>query len=183
MKSIKIFLLFAVLFASVLTTKAQTPSCSSATAAVTTMWNKYGQWNPDIATGAYMSKVEQAVRAWNQVAQNSWATLGPRSLKRSQTARGTILGQTNRTFVMPPSLRRNVTITIKKTNGRAKTGVTICTTGKGGRKNIVAQYTFPNGRQPMTKTFNISTAKGKVISINMRNYSVGNKFKYQVSAN
>lgn len=183
MKSIKIFLLLAVLFASVSATKAQTPSCSSATAAVTTMWDKFGQWNPEMTTAFYMNKADQAVRAWNQVAQNSWATLGPRSLKRKQTARGTILGQTNRTFVMPPSLRKNLSITIKKTNGRAKTGVTICTTGKGGRKTIVAQYTFPNGRQAMTKKFNISSAKGKVISINMRNYSVGNKFKYQVSAN
>ncbi len=182
MKTIKIVLFSAALFVSVTTMKAQTPSCSSATAAVTTMWEKFGEWNADITTAFYQTKVNQAVRAWNQAAHNNWATLGPRSLKLNQMEKGTILGQTNRTFVMPPSYRRNLSITIKKTDGRAKMGVTICTTGRSGRKNIVAQYTFPNGRHKLSKTFNISGARGKVISINMRNYSVGNKFKYKISA-
>ncbi|MEM6805074.1 MAG: hypothetical protein AAF696_27000 [Bacteroidota bacterium] len=166
------------------TAKAQTPKCSAAAAAVAEMWNAYGAWTPSVTSQAYAALVRDAIRKWNQKAGNSWASIGPRNLKlNGTTASGTILGQTNRTFVTVPSRNNTVRITLRKIDGRAKTGVTICTQSKNGTRRTIHSYTFNNGNYTRTKTFTIPNAKGKVISINMRNYSVGNKFKYTVKAN
>ncbi|MEO0474163.1 MAG: hypothetical protein AAF206_31430 [Bacteroidota bacterium] len=162
---------------------AQTPGCSSAANTVSTMWQKYGEWSPSIGFSAWASKADRAIRLWNQAARNSWATIGPRSLNLPRdTESGTILGQTNRTFVTPPSFHNTIEITINKTDGRAKTGITICTKSRNGSRRTVHSYTFNNGNRPMRKVFTINNAKGKVISVSMRNYSVGNKFKYTISS-
>ncbi|MEM8887616.1 MAG: hypothetical protein AAGD28_06485 [Bacteroidota bacterium] len=180
---VKTLILGMVFFMSSFSLQAQTPKCSSSAAAVAQMWNSYGTWNPSISTQAYAALVRDAVSSWNNYARNRWATIGPRHLAlNNRQATGTILGQTNRTFVTVPARGNSVTITLRKTDGRAKTGVTICTQTKNGTRRTVHSYTFNNGNYTKTKTFTINNAKGKVISINMRNYSVGNKFKYTVKA-
>lgn len=164
--------------------QAQTPKCSNAASAVAEMWNSYGVWSPSVSAQVYASLVRDAVRKWNQRAGNSWASIGPRHLTlNNRQATGTIMGQTNRTFITEPAHGNSVRITLRKTDGRAKTGVTICTQTKNGSRRTVHSYTFNNGNRPQSKTFIIPNARGKVISVNMRNYSVGNKFKYTIKAN
>lgn len=165
------------------TAQAQTPQCSSAASAVAGMWNSYGVWSPSVTVQAYGTLATDAIRKWNRLAGNSWGSIGPRHLSlKNKSATGTILGQTNRTFVTVPSHGNTVKIILRKTDGRAKTGVTICTQTKSGTRRTVKSYTFNNSKAAMTKTFIIPNAKGKVISVNMRNYSVGNKFKYTIRA-
>lgn len=172
-----------IMFFSFSSAQAQTPKCSSAASAVAAMWNAYGVWTPSVTAQAYGTLATDAIRKWNRKAGNSWGTIGPRHLSlKNKTATGTILGQTNRTFITVPSRGNTVRITLRKTDGRAKTGVTICTQTKNGSRKTVKSYTFNNSRQPMSKTFVVPNAKGKVISVNMRNYSVGNKFKYTIKA-
>lgn len=166
---------------------AQTPSCNSSAGVVSKMWKAWKDLGFGDASGLnnalYLNHTDRAITKWNQLIGNSWATIGPRSLKiNGRSERGTIMGQTNRTFITPPAKNNTVTITLRKTDGKAKTGVTICTTDKRNGKRTVHSYTFNNGNYTRTKTFTISNARNKVISINMRNYSVGNKFKYTISA-
>lgn len=166
---------------------AQTPNCSSSAGVVSKMWQA---WN-DLGVGeasllpnaTYVSRAAQAIRNWNSLVGNSWATIGPRDLLiNNRSESGTIWGQTNRTFITPPSRNNSVTITLRKTDGKAKTGVTICTTDSRNNRRTVHSYTFNSGNYTRTKTFVIPNARNKVISVNMRNYSVGNKFKYTISA-
>lgn len=181
---VKSLILGMIFIMSSFSLKAQTPKCSSAAAAVAEMWNSYGVWSPSVSAQVYASLVRDAVRKWNQRAGNSWASIGPRHMTlNNRQATGTILGQTNRTFITEPAHGNSVRITLKKTDGRAKTGVTICTQTKNGTRRTVHSYTFNNGNYTRTKTFVIPNARGKVISVNMRNYSVGNKFKYTIRAN
>lgn len=169
------------------TVSAQTPSCSSSAVVVSKMWKAWNNLKAGHASllpnATYMSRSAQAVRGWNSIVGNGWATIGPRDLLiNHRSENGIIRGQTNRTFITPPSRNNTVTITLRKTDGKAKTGVTICTTDRNGNRRTVHSYTFNNGNYTRTKTFVISNARNKVISINMRNYSVGNKFNYSISA-
>ena len=169
------------------TVSAQTPNCSSSAVVVSKMWKAWkdlGIGDAHLLPNAtYAAHTARAISSWNRLIGNSWATIGPRSLRiNNRSASGTIWGQTNRTFITPPSKNNSVTITLRKTDGRAKTGVTICTTDKRNNKRTVHSYTFNNGNYTKTKTFVIPNARNKVISVNMRNYSVGNKFKYTISA-
>lgn len=161
---------------------AQTPACNTAEGAVSAMWDKYGGWLPEVSFATWASKKSLALQGWDAIAQNSFATIGPRSLDFNGVESGVIMGQTNRTFITPPSFKNSITITIHKTDGKARTGVTICTTTRNGQQNQIVSHTFPNGNNAMTESFTIPNAKGKVISINMRNYSVGNKFHYSIDA-
>ncbi len=174
-------------FVSNTSVSAQTPNCSSSAVVVSKMWKAWkdlGIGDAHLLPNAtYMGHADRAIRSWNRLIGNSWATIGPRSLKtNNRTESGTIWGRTNRTFIIPPARSNNVTITLRKTDGKAKTGVTICTTDKYNNKRTVHSYTFNSGNYTQTKTFVIPNAKNKVISINTRNYSVGNKFKYTISA-
>ncbi len=166
---------------------AQTPSCNSSAAVVSKMWkawNDLGVGNASLLPNAtYVARAAQAVNGWNSLVGNSWATIGPRDLRfNNRSESGIIMGQTNRTFITPPARNNTVTITLRKTDGKAKTGVTICTTDINNNRRTVHSYTFNNGNYTRTKTFTIHNARNKVISINMRNYSVGNKFRYTISA-
>ncbi|MEZ4884889.1 MAG: hypothetical protein R3E32_09205 [Chitinophagales bacterium] len=170
------------------TVSAQTPSCSSSAGVVSKMWKAWKDLGVGDASGlntvTYLNQADRAISSWNGLVGNSWATIGPRDLKiNNRSENGTIMGQTNRTFITPPARNNTVTITLRKTDGKAKTGVTICTTDKNNNTRTIHSYTFNNGNYTKTKAFTISNARDKVISINMRNYSVGNKFEYTISAN
>ena len=95
---------------------------------------------------------------------------------------GTIMGQTQRTFVTPPSFNNEVEVTINKHDGKAETSVVICTHTADGHMQNVTSYTFPNENTARTKKFTVSNAKGKIIIVAMRNKSVGNKFEYRIKA-
>lgn len=120
---------------------------------------------------------------WNWIASNGTGTIGPRRLDIGEsTETGTILGQTKSTFVTNPSFNNQVVITINKTDGRAETGVSICTHTQNGVTNTVTTYVFPNNNNGLSKTFTINNAKGKIISVAMKNNSVANRFQYNIKA-
>src|SRR5690606_23783244 len=119
------------------------------------------------------SEVTQLRQHWNWIAGNSSATIGPRRLEiDGGNETGQILGQTKSTFVTPPSFNNQVVITINKFEGRAETGVTICTHGQNGVTETVTSYVFPNDNNGKVKSFTINNAKGKIISVAMKNNSV-----------
>jgi hypothetical protein len=146
-------------------------------------WEKWGAWQPDISLVPFKNEINRLKQHWNWIASNGIGTIGPRRLDiNGSTEQGTILGQTKSTFVTNPSFNNRVVVTINKVDGRAETGVAICTHTRDGVTNTVATYIFPNNNNGQTKTFTINSAKGKIISIAMKNNSVTNRFQYNISA-
>src|SRR5690606_23378567 len=172
------------LFAFVGNVEAQNPpNCNQGANVAEKTWEKWGPWQPKIQLIPFKAEVAKLRQFWNWIASNSSATVGPRRLEiDNQNETGNILGKTKSTFVTHPSFNNKVTITIEKFDGKAKTGVTICTHERNGTINTVTTYQFPNENSPRTKTFVVNNAKGKIISVAMENHSVGNKFKYRIKA-
>jgi hypothetical protein len=167
---------------------AQAPGCNSAAEIVSKMWQSWDKVSDklpgDVPGGQFLSFAAKSITNWNQeVAGNSWATIGPRSLNFGEKANGNVLGQTTRVFILPPSNKETVTITIKKIDGKAKTGISVCSEGKKGNTRTDDNYTFNNSDKKETKIFTINNAKNRVLSVTIKNYSVGNKFQYTIEAN
>lgn len=165
-------------------TQAQSvPNCNQGEKLAEKTWEKWGPWKPNISLIPFKNEVVQLRNHWNWIVNNSGATIGPRRLEiDGGNESGTIMGQTKSTFVTPPSFNDKVTITINKHDGKAETGVAICTHGRDGVSKTVTTYVFPNDKNGKTKTFVINNAKGKIISVAMKNNSVGNKFEYRINA-
>lgn len=166
-----------------LTFQAEAQNCNQGEKLAEKTWEKWGPWKPNIQLVPFKNKVKKIKQVWNWIAANGGATIGPRLLEiDGVNEQGSITGQTKRTFVTPPSFNNNVKLTISKYDGKAKTGVVICTQGRDGVTRQVKSYTFPNGKDDKVKTFNLTGMKGKIIIVAMKNQSVGNKFKYRIKA-
>ncbi|MBK7428430.1 MAG: hypothetical protein IPI60_16145 [Saprospiraceae bacterium] len=146
-------------------------------------WEKWGPWKPNISLVPFQNEARTLRQYWNWISSNGVGTVGPRRLEVGEgNQEGTILGQTQRTFVTPPSFNNQVEITINKYDGKAETSVVICTHEANGNMQNETSYTFPNENTARTKKFTVNNAKGKIIIVAMRNKSVGNKFEYRVKA-
>lgn len=182
-----IFLMVVVLFTGVTTSSAQTPNCHSSAKFVSKMWDSFKGKIPS-NYNQYLQKADAAIQDFNAgVANNGWGTIGPRAMKipTGGVMRGTVIGGTNRMFISPPAFHNNVKITLRKLGGKAKTGVSICIRDKKGALVRVQDYHFPKGRYKRNIDLIVPNAKGKVVSVNIRNYAatvVGWKFKYDIKA-
>ncbi|MDC8005522.1 hypothetical protein POV27_15800 [Aureisphaera galaxeae] len=163
--------------------QAEAQNCNQGEKLAQDTWAEWGPWKPSISLIPWKNKVQRIKNVWNAIASNGSATIGPRFLELDGgNETGTILGKTKRTFVTPPSFDNRVEVTINKYDGKAKTGVVICTMGRNGVLQQKATYEFPNDRNGKVKKFTLNNVKGKIIIIAMRNKSVGNKFKYRINA-
>jgi hypothetical protein len=178
----KLILLTAIaLFAFSYQVEAQ--NCNHGKKLAENMWVKWGPWRPNISLIPFGNEVNALKNAWNWISSNGIATVGPRFLEIDNgNKQGTILGQTKRTFVTPPSFNNTVEITINKYDGRAETGVIICVQGKDGITRQKANYTFQNSRNGKVRKFTLEHVKGRIIIIAMKNKSIANKFKYRIKA-
>lgn len=159
------------------------PNCNQGAKVAEKTWEKWGPWKPNLQLNPYKTAVTQLRNHWNWIVNNSPATVGPRRLEMDGGFEtGNIVGQTKSTFVTPPSFNDRVVITINKIDGKAETGIAICTHDQSGVSNTATTYLFPNDNDPKTKTFVVTNAKAKIISIAMKNNSVGNKFQYRIKA-
>lgn len=179
MKIIKV-LTAVIILAFTANLTAQT--CNQGVKLAKAEWEEWGPWRPQINLIPFKNKVKKIKRVWNAIASNGSATIGPRYLEFETTKKGNIVGQTKSTFITPPSFEDTIEITINKYDGKAKTGVTICTQTQSGITQNVTSYEFPNNRNGAIKKFTVRNANGKVIIVAMKNKSVGNKFKYRISA-
>ncbi len=160
-----------------------TPNCNQGKKLAENTWEKWGPWQPNISLIPFKAEVTRLKQYWNWIASNGVGTIGPRRLDIGEdTESGTIMGQTKSTFVTNPSFNQQVTIRINKTDGRAETGVSICTHTREGVTTTVATYVFPNNNNGQSKTFTLNNMKGKIISVAMKNNSVANRFEYTIRA-
>src|SRR3978361_2096932 len=94
---------------------------------------------------------------FNAVANNKWATLGPRRLEYGTNQQGTLVSTGGRLFISPAPLDKNsVTIRIKKLDGKAEASVVICKIDYSGNVTKLEEFTFADGDdnvgQVITKT-------------------------------
>lgn len=168
------------------TTMAIAQNCNQGERLAQKTWEKWGPWQPSIDLTGMQNGINKVKNAWNWIAQNGGATIGPRFLEINGVVEdGSIAGQTKRTFVTHPSAEDDLVLTINKYDGKAETGVVVCSMGYDGVLHNLLTYTFPNGNQTQTKSFRIKgdgslSIRGQVIIVAMRNKSVGNKFKYRI---
>ncbi|MDC0673416.1 hypothetical protein [Nannocystis radixulma] len=122
---------------------------------------------------------------WNDMANNSWATIGPRQLQWTGVMNGTLQLGGGRVFCSAaPSDKETVDITIEKLDGRAETEVEICKMRKDGTSVTTHTFTFANGTDNIgaVKTRTVTSAKDDVICVHLDNKSATNSFQYSLDA-
>lgn len=180
MKKLSIIFL---LFVFALGFQAEAQNCNQGDKLARDTWAEWGPWQPNISLNPWKNKVQRIKNVWNAIASNGSATIGPRFLELDGgNETGTILGQTKRTFVTPPSFDNRVEVTINKYDGKARTGVVICVQGRDGVTTERTSYIFPKDKNGKVKKFTLNNVKGKIIIVAVKNLSVGNKFKYRINA-
>jgi hypothetical protein len=133
----------------------------------------------------YADLAESLVAWWNDMADNGWATIGPRELQWSGIMNGTLQLGTSRLFcAAAPSDRETVEISIEKLDGRAETDIEICKMQKNGGSVLTHSFTFENGQDNIgvTKTRTVTSAKDDIICVHLNNKSVTNSFQYALDA-
>ncbi len=159
------------------------PSCNQGKKIAQKTWEKWGPWKSNLQLDPFNAQVKKLRNNWNWIVKNSGTAVGPRRLEiDGKHESGTIMDQTKSTFVTPPSFSNKVTITINKFDGKAATGVAICTHARSGAMKTVTSYEFHSSTDAKVKTFVINNARGKIITVALKNNSVGNTFKYRIKA-
>lgn len=103
---------------------------------------------------------------YQALGDNGEGTIGPRRLVVDQTGTIQLLG--TRTFVQgTPMDIDGATLAIRKTDGRNRTEVTICTTDAGGTKRIARQFEIPGGNDNIGQTwsFSLTGLKNRRLSV------------------
>ena len=130
----------------------------------------------------------QLVSFWNQAANNSWATIGPRRLDANTFLTGRLVSTGGRLFVAPtPARSDSITVTIDELDGKGKTGVAICLTSKSGNTRKVKEMNFnldndAKKNEHEKRTFTVTGAAGSILSVHLDGKSVGNTFQYKLRA-
>lgn len=74
-----------------------------------------------------MSDAAEALAFWNNLAGESWAKIGARTIRRGQTQQGTVVNPGMRTWVTAsPSTSSSANVNISKRGGEANVRINIC---------------------------------------------------------
>ena len=158
--------------------------CTSANEAIT-----------PFATFTYGQSVTRAVQYFNRLANNSWATLGPRDLTFGQQLSGTVVFPGNRKFVsVVPSRSDAVALSINELDGKARVEVAVCRRDETGRfSRLVAPITFNynevSSNRAQNETFVIGGVRDKFLAVVLTSRyndaiaptNVAPKFEYTLS--
>ena len=191
--------------AATVSPSAHAGSCTSAAKVFSDIWDKYGVYAVAAGCAAgsaaaggltfttcftnantYAAITEQMVTFWNDSANNSWSTIGPRRLEFNKTLTGTIVGPTERLFVTEtPVDKDSVTITVKKTDGKQENNITICKIDQTNKCTVVGTYTFANGDSNIGKEYTktITGTRGYLIVVHTAAAKANlNEFHYSIKA-
>lgn len=73
------------------------------------------------------------------------------------------------------------TVRVQKTDGKARTTVTVYVLESNGSETYKDSYEFVNGNQTGTKTMTITGVRNKKLVVYLRNHSTTNQFKYKLT--
>ncbi|MEZ4463526.1 MAG: hypothetical protein R3F60_32820 [bacterium] len=126
--------------------------------------------------------VTLAVATWNDLANNNWATIGPRVLTTAWQS-GTIFGTTSRLFITDGTgTGTPAKVKIKKTSGKGKAGFAVCRSPQNAPTEKLADLEFAEGDANIgeVQTVEVKAAKQHVISIFIDGKSAVKNFGYEV---
>ena len=106
-------------------------------------------------------------------------TTQPPQYKVLLTTKGIVYSARRGKKTSNTSTKDKVSVTVKKTNGRARTSVTVYALSNG-QESYLASYEFANGNTNSSKTFNLSGVQNKKIVVYLRNHSTANTFQYDL---
>jgi hypothetical protein len=175
-------LLTAAIPASVLVapSTAQAGDCGSVTSVTADLWEEFH----DLAANLpYASKVAAMISFWNKAVGDGRWKIGPRRLVYSTSHSGTVIGPTDRVFVAEtPSDKDSVEIKLSKTDGKAKTSVTVCKVDSAGNQVKLWDFTSDIGNDTKTYTKTLSGMKDRILTVHLHGHSLGNTFEYSLRA-
>lgn len=118
---------------------------------------------------------------YDAINNNGDGRIGPRRLVVQQTGR--IVSRGTRLFVQAtPMDTDRLLVTLRKTDGRARTTVTICATeeGTGARQRILTRFDVPRGRARSTFTRTLNGIRDERISVRLEGRSVTDTLAYEL---
>jgi hypothetical protein len=179
-----IFISSLMLFGLVIgtTTAANATGCGSVSSVTSDIWQ---EWNRLIQLAVPETQmVASMINFWNSMLGTSWAAIGPRPLTDTWQS-GNIIGTTGRVWVQQaPAATYSVTVKVKKTGMKGKTGVAVCKTDSKGITTKVADWTFAKGSDNIgkVKSITISNAPHFLISVHLDGKSAVKQFQYKIKA-
>jgi len=135
-------------------------------------------------TQKYKEAIEKMVSAFNDLADNGPATLGPRRIEFGNLQTGVLIGPMDRTFVsVYPMDKDSVTFRVKKVEGDSKAEVVICKIDTQGTVTNLAVFETdekdPDGKEYVKTVTGVSNF---LVQIRLNGKSAVKKFKYQFRA-
>lgn len=202
MKALKISLFF-FLISGASFIKLQAQSCNTGANITADIWEMVSddlvKFGCNLSDGEYYDCLESGnnvvtfindlVRYWNQNANNSWSTIGPRKMEIGERYNGKLIGTSGRLFITPVPIPQNrVTITIKEKNGKAKTGVVVCVVDRNNQVVESKTRWFNNNTERKNdrserRQVVLENTRAHLIKVHLDAKSATNTFEYELIVN
>lgn len=181
-------------------------SCESTSSLILKLWKKYGDEaalagctvagaiaeNPDVVIECLegVKKAEEVAKNvisyWNtEIAGNTWAHIGPRTLTVGESEKGTITSIGDRTYITPTPITCNkVKLTLKETDGKGETQVDVCKMNSKGNCTKLKTWNFNDDAAGKKGHGNveleIDDIKGKYLVVVLNGKDVFHSFTYKI---
>jgi hypothetical protein len=174
-------------------------SCRSMAALTADIWSEWGKvidlvgdittmalTNGTVKLSTYTKAFDKAVQGWNAlVGKETWKTIGPRDLKLGTSYTGTLRAAGERCFITPaPLYDDGVTLSIKKTDGKSKTIVTVCKVNERNQYTSLDENEFDKGNDNVGEVYKktFRDLAGCVLIVHLNSTNVVNSFSYTIKA-
>ncbi|MDQ4075329.1 MAG: RICIN domain-containing protein [Chloroflexota bacterium] len=127
--------------------------------------------------------LQRMISFWNDNANNTWATIGPRRLEFGENQRGRLLGTGGRIFISPvPMPEDEVTVRVHKRGGKGKASVTVCKVDSDGRARELRDTIFEPGDDNIgeSQSKTLRGVRGHLLQIHLDGKSVTRAFEYSL---
>lgn len=178
-------------------------SCGSLTSVAADLWKEYGEVAKQVGCFSavalskgmipyeacydgvtqYEETVKKMIAFWNKMAKNGWATIGPRRLEIGSWLEGRLVSTGGRVFIAETPLNKDtIDITLKKTDGKAHTSVTVCKYAENGKSTTLWDFEVDSGKETVGDTFKktLNGVRNHLISVHLDAKSVTNTFAYKL---
>lgn len=159
-------------------------SCDSAAKVTEDIWEKYGSVIKTVDVVEKPAMVlDSMFKFWNSMVGNTWKKIGPLQLTLDSTQKGKIVGTGGRMYIsVQPLDEDQIELKIKKTDGKGKASVLVCTDNHGS-KTKVWEFTIDNGKDNVGQTWNktLNGVKGRILSVHFDGKSVANTMSYEIN--
>ena len=131
------------------------------------------------------------IASWNDMVDNNWAHIGPRSLPLGQSQQGTVTSRGTRMYITPEPVTGALELTLDKVKFKGKTTVSVCSFGPGADptdRNVdsteIWSFTIEPGPQNIGKTWSrtFPDAFGNIVAVTFKGKSLAKSMRYELLA-